>query len=593
VCEAYTTAPVGGTTTSQLQFFGHEEGRVRLKRTIVNSVTTTSYVVDYMLKDHLGNVRTTLTDEQQTDIYQATMETAAQSFETALFGPTIVSKQFAKPVGFDNNPENAMVARLRPSASSSGTTTLGGTPGSSDIGPGVLLKVMAGDQINAQTYFWQAGGIEPGLNNSNTDLATVLLSALTGNLASVSGGKITSADISANSSSINASITSFLNTQPAYQPETEKVYLSWILLDEQQLKLVQSGSGFVGVNPENFNPATGKYLMQANGGLPISIPKNGYLYVYISSEVRKYYTYFDDIRVEHVRGPLVEETQYYPFGLVAKGISSNAANKLENKRKFNAGSELESKEFSDGSGLELYSTFYRSLDPQIARFWQVDPKPDYTQNVYSVMNNNPISLNDPLGDTIIVDLFGKNEDASFHDVANTAVSKQTNDGVFLVYAHGHSGGIQYIDSKGNTQLAQTAGEFNKVMSERCPEYKQALKDGKSIILKLFPCNAASEEYVTHEGQVRKRDYTIAEKIADGLPEGSNVIAPDGYVWYGRKDGKPAILGVQQTTEAQPTNTNNGGFVTIQKNQKHVAKQKMSYDTTTGITQKSENKKLKD
>jgi RHS repeat-associated protein len=74
-------------------------------------------------------------------------------------------------------------------------------------------------------------------------------------------------------------------------------------------------------------------------------------------------------------------------------------NYFENRRKFNAGSELQNKEFIDGSGLELYDFNARMYDPQIGRFLHVDPLAnlDFNLSPFAYASDNPILLNDPTG----------------------------------------------------------------------------------------------------------------------------------------------------------------------------------------------------
>ncbi|MCA6492120.1 MAG: hypothetical protein IM572_05550 [Chitinophagaceae bacterium] len=217
-----------------------------------------------------------------------------------------------------------------------------------------------------------------------------LLAALATSIQGVTGGKF-GLQQGQSSSVLGPGITDLLQRQTDQSTGSTrpKAFLNWVLLDEQ-FKIVNTSTGFEPVGSDV------EFKTFVKTGLPIS--QNGYLYVYTSNE-SPVDVFFDNLQVTHVRGPLLEESHYYPFGLTMAGISAKGAGKTENKFKYN-GKELQNKEFSDGSGLELYDTHFRQLDPQLGRWWQVDPKPNDAESPFASMGNNPILYNDVLGDTL-------------------------------------------------------------------------------------------------------------------------------------------------------------------------------------------------
>jgi len=426
--------------TPVLQFIPHEEGRFRP----VSNSPFGGWGADYFIKDHLGNVRMVLTDEIKQDVYPAaTLEGDITNSSSAAYvenqyyninGNAIVNNPASLPNTYANNNGNPPYNN-NPNSNTTATSAkmykLNGATGDK-TGLGITLKVMAGDNVDIRgKSFWHNNGTVTNnypITNNILDFLTAF--AGTSAVSSASHSGVTGALLN-NTPTTTSGLNSWLSNLPS-PTNKPKAYINWILFDEQ-FKPVTTGSssGFDGVDIAD------QIKSHAN---TVNIAKNGFLYVYCSNESNQD-VFFDNLQVTHTKGPLVEETHYYPFGLTMSGISSKAAGSLENRRKFNKGSELASKEFSDGSGLDLYDAHFRQLDPQLGRFWQIDPLAVATLSIstFAFANNNPISINDPFG--LVGDSTDKNGNVwkGLQDVTVTSHPKRNQGGNWLgSFANGYS-----------------------------------------------------------------------------------------------------------------------------------------------------------
>jgi RHS repeat-associated protein len=341
-----TTDYVNGFVYSNnaLSFFASPEGRV-----VKNG---SNFEYQYAITDHQGNTRVLFTSAPQSPITSLADFDGDSNDQTTQFQnvTTIVPYTAA-----NNTPGGSKVVRLNQT-----------TP----VGPARSLKVFPGDKVDMEVYSYYEATSGYG-SNTVAGLITAVTSALINGGPDVGGLK---------SSGVNSAFTGFGvgpnqgDTQPA-------AYLNYILFD-LNYKVMTAGWKVV--------PA-GSFTKQ-NVKIPnIMVKEAGYMFVYLSYEDQSNnYVYFDDFKVTVTPTSILQNNEYYPFGL--QTAASWTRDNTTNKYLYDAGSEL-------NSTTAMYDLPYRNYDAALGRFFQVDPlahkSSDFTP--YHYAGNNPIIANDPSG----------------------------------------------------------------------------------------------------------------------------------------------------------------------------------------------------
>jgi RHS repeat-associated protein len=313
---------------------------------------------DYFVRDYQGNVRLVLTEEVHTGSALCSMEEAREAREVPVFGQAgsgneVLTTRYDRPQDWQNPEVEEKVSRLERYGNM--------------VGPNVLLKVMAGDEINATTQYFYRNNVSNAAGGNG--LGQMVLSALSG----VIGGPATAGTLvhgqSANIVSqlgTNAPFTGFvqpdINDATSTQP---KAYLSVLFFDER-FNFVGDGSAMARVEANRSGEHELRLTLAGN-----TAPKNGYAFVYVSNESEEP-VYFDNLQVAHNRGHIIEENHYYAYGLRIGGISSKKVGSvlegaLENKNLYNE------KELIEDGDLGWYDYGFRMYDAQTGRFPQLDP----------------------------------------------------------------------------------------------------------------------------------------------------------------------------------------------------------------------------
>jgi RHS repeat-associated protein len=427
---------------SVLQFISNEEGRAR---PIANDTTGyyTRFVYDYFIKDHLGNVRSTVTANPINADYMARHEIATANLEQLVFD-NIPNVRDAKPGSI--NPNDGMAAHL--DAANPNTR----------VGTAILLKVMPGDKFSVSANTYYEGEYQGGEEIGAGPLVESLLGALMG------GGTYAGVPISElpdNIRTIKQILTNpavpgaLANLQLSDVATAPKAHLNYLFFNEE-MELQPNLSGSIQVPTSNgigWQAVDNSDVCNCVAGAPAG---PGYILVYVDNQSIGKSVWFDDIHVEHYTSSVLEENHYYPFGLTVQTLDNQT---IQTAQPYKFGTKALEKSF----GLNWYDFIDRPYDMQRGQFTQMDRKADkyYEISPYAYSLNNPISFTDPDGKDPIH--FSKmNFTGSWTDYLKTIPNAAINIGQGIVDITWNSADANIQAVQRGTWLQDMGNEINSI-----------------------------------------------------------------------------------------------------------------------------------
>jgi RHS repeat-associated protein len=341
----------------------HENGRV-VPVSPGNSASAWEY--QYALKDHADNVRTLLTARQDVDNTRGTFETVNLAAEQNGYLRYDDARRINSPL-FDHtkNGSSSFSERLNGSANEK-------------YGLAKSLSVMPGDVISLEVFAKYA---DPDASHWQQALISLMSQIASGATGTVVDG--TGYSTNGNTPFAFAGLSGTGgNTSPG-----PKAYLNWLVFDH---RFAFRNGGFVKMDASAKENGSNVAHQRLSRQLTITEP--GYVYVYLSNEeASPVDVFFDDFTVQLTKGPVVQQADYDPFGLVLNETDREHA---EPNNFLYSGKELQ-----EDFDLNWYDYGARMYDPTLGRWQVIDPKAEkYTAwSPYNYVMNNPVKFVDPDG----------------------------------------------------------------------------------------------------------------------------------------------------------------------------------------------------